>query len=176
MLSHFSHVQLFVAPWAVARQDSLSMGFSRQEYWSGLPCPPPGDLPDPRSKSASLMSPALAGGFFTTSTTWEALDIIYPNVKHTYPLTQQFHFWKFNCTSVWRPVCKNVWQRWGGIHQRSLPLTPLYSSVSRGWWPSQGLHLPAPPAALWLVLTLWPPGPDVYKVGVSFSFCFTSTS
>ena len=41
---------------------------SRQEYWSGLPCPPPGDLPDPRIELTSLMSPALAGGFFTTST------------------------------------------------------------------------------------------------------------
>ena len=51
----------------------LSMGFSRQEYWSGLPCPPPGDLPDPEIEPVSLMSPALAGGFFTTSATWEAL-------------------------------------------------------------------------------------------------------
>ena len=50
-------------------QAPLSMGFSRQEYLSGLPCPPPGDLPDPENKPASLMSPALAGGFFTTSTT-----------------------------------------------------------------------------------------------------------
>ena len=51
----------------------LSVGFSRQAYWSGLPCPPPGDLPDPGIKPAPLMSPALAGGFFTTSATWEAL-------------------------------------------------------------------------------------------------------
>ncbi|ELR59872.1 hypothetical protein M91_19863, partial [Bos mutus] len=48
-------------------QAPLSMGFSRQEYWSGLPYPPPGDLPNPRIKPMSLMSPALAGGFFTTS-------------------------------------------------------------------------------------------------------------
>ena len=47
-------------------------GFSRQEYWSGLPFPPPGDLPDPGIGPTSLMSPALSGGFFTTSTTWEA--------------------------------------------------------------------------------------------------------
>ena len=58
-----------------ACQAPLSMGFSRQEYWSGLPCPPPGDLPDPGIKPASLMSPALAGEFFTTSATWEALWI-----------------------------------------------------------------------------------------------------
>ena len=44
--SHFSHVRLFETLWAVARQTPLSMGFSKQEYWSGLPCPPPGDLPD----------------------------------------------------------------------------------------------------------------------------------
>ena len=51
------------------------MGFSRQEYWSGLPCPPPGDLPDPRIRPMSCMSPALAGRFFTTSATWEAYFI-----------------------------------------------------------------------------------------------------
>ena len=47
-------------------------GFSRQEFWSGLPCPPPGDLPEQGIEHASLISPALAGGFFTISTTWEA--------------------------------------------------------------------------------------------------------
>ena len=47
-------------------------GFSRQEYWRGLPCPPPGDLPNPEITPASLTSPALAGGFFTTTATWEA--------------------------------------------------------------------------------------------------------
>ena len=58
--------------WLVACQVPLPMGFSRQEYWNGLPCPPPGGLPDPGIKPASLMSPALEGGFFTTSTIWEA--------------------------------------------------------------------------------------------------------
>ena len=66
-----SHVQLTETPWTVAHQCPLSMGFSRQEYWTGLPCPPPGDLPDPGIEPASLMSPALAGGFFTTSAIWE---------------------------------------------------------------------------------------------------------
>ena len=69
VLSHFSRVQLFATSWTVARQASLSMGFSRHEYWSGLPFPSPGDLPDPGIKPASLL---LAGGFFTTSATWEA--------------------------------------------------------------------------------------------------------
>ena len=50
----------------------LSMEISRQEYWSGLPCPPPGDLPDPGIEPMTLASPALADGFFTTSDTWEA--------------------------------------------------------------------------------------------------------
>ena len=72
MLSHFSHVQLFVTLWAVACQAPLSMGFSRQEYWSGLPSPPPGDLPDPGIEPAFLMSPALADVFLTMSATWEA--------------------------------------------------------------------------------------------------------
>ena len=58
----------------VARQAPLSMGFSRQAYWSGLPFPSPGDLPDPGMEPASLVSPALVGGFFTTSATWEALQ------------------------------------------------------------------------------------------------------
>ena len=56
----------FVIPWTVAHQTPLSMGFSRQEYWSGLPCPPPGDLPNPGIKPMSPASPALAGWYFTT--------------------------------------------------------------------------------------------------------------
>ena len=56
----------------VLLQAPLSVGFSRQEYWSGLACPPPGDLPDSGIELMSLMSPALAGGFFTSSVTWEA--------------------------------------------------------------------------------------------------------
>ena len=55
-----------MAPWTVAHQGPLSMGFSGQEYWSGLPCSPPGDLPDPGIEPVSLMSPSLADGFFTT--------------------------------------------------------------------------------------------------------------
>ena len=58
----------FVTPWTVAGQASLSMDFSRQEYWSGLPFLSPGDLPDPGIKPASA-SPAVVGGFFTTAPT-----------------------------------------------------------------------------------------------------------
>ena len=59
-----SYVQVFAIPWTVDRQIPLSMGFPRQEYWSGLPFPTPGDLPDPGIKPESPASPALAGGFF----------------------------------------------------------------------------------------------------------------
>ena len=72
VLSCFSHIQLFVTSWTVACQAPLSMGCSRQEYWSGLPCSPSVDLPDPEIKLVSLTSPALAGGLLTTGTTWEA--------------------------------------------------------------------------------------------------------
>ena len=72
LLSPFSRVRLFLTPGTVARQVSLSMGFSRQEYWSGLPFPPPGDLPDSGIKPISLVPPAVAGGVFITSTPWEA--------------------------------------------------------------------------------------------------------
>ena len=58
----YSHVQLFATPWPGAHQPPLSMGFSRQEYWSGLPCPPSGDLPNPSIKPKSPASPALPGG------------------------------------------------------------------------------------------------------------------
>ena len=61
-----SPVQLFLTLWTVAHQPPVSMGFSRQEYWSGLPCPPPGDVPYPGVEPVSPTSPAVAGGFFTT--------------------------------------------------------------------------------------------------------------
>ena len=66
----------FVTPWTVALQSPLTMGFSRQEYWNGLPCAPPGDLPDLVIETESLMSLASVGRFFTTSATWEALSIV----------------------------------------------------------------------------------------------------
>ena len=72
LLNHFSCVQLFLTLWIVAHRASLSMGFSRQEYQSGLPRPPPGDIPDPGIEPVSLTSPALASRFFTTSAIWEA--------------------------------------------------------------------------------------------------------
>ena len=66
MLSHFCCVRLFAILWTIACQASLSMGFSRQEYWSGLPLLSLGDLPDPGVELMSLSSPSLVRGFLTT--------------------------------------------------------------------------------------------------------------
>ena len=68
-LCMLSHVRLYSNPWTVTHQAPLSMEFSSQDYWSGLPLPTPGDLPYPGIKAMSLVSPALAGKFFRTSTT-----------------------------------------------------------------------------------------------------------
>ena len=82
MLSCYSHVQLFSNPGTGAHQAPLPMGFPQQEYWSGLPCPSPGDLPDPGIKPMSLTSPALAGRFFTTTATWEASAVVFICSSH----------------------------------------------------------------------------------------------
>ena len=74
MLIQFSRVRLFATLWTEDHQAPLYVEFSRQEYWSGLPCHSTGDLPHPENEPASVMSPALAVGFFTTSVTWEAQD------------------------------------------------------------------------------------------------------
>ena len=71
LLSGFSCVRLRATPWTTAQQAPLAMRFSRWEYWSGLPCPPPGDRPNPGMEPTSLMSPALT--VFTNSATWDAL-------------------------------------------------------------------------------------------------------
>ena len=72
-----SHVQLFATPWTIACQAPLSMGFPRQEYWSGSPFSSPGDLPNPEIEPESLTFPTLTGRFFTTSVTWEASFLLY---------------------------------------------------------------------------------------------------
>ena len=84
-----SCVQLFVTTWAVAHRTPLSMGFSRREYWSGLPFPSPGYLSDPGIKSMSLASHALAGRFFTTEP---------PGKPHIYQCVGIYQAGKY-CTS-----------------------------------------------------------------------------
>ena len=97
VLSRFIRAWLFATPWTVTRQASLSMGFSRQEYWSGLSCPPAGDLPDPGIALTFFTCPALAGGFFMTSTTGYIMCSVtfYSfatqwTVAHQAPLSMEF--------------------------------------------------------------------------------------
>ena len=75
------HAQVcdFVTPWTLAHQAPLSMVFSRQEYWSGLPCPSPGDLPNPGIKPTSLASPGIGRQILYHCTTWEASQFIILN-------------------------------------------------------------------------------------------------
>ena len=101
LLSPFSYVQLFVTLWTITHQrtvDPLSMGFSSQEYWSGSPCPTPGDLPDPGIKPTFLTSPALAGRFFTTSTTW-ILEFKNFEYKKNSVLQSHWPYFKYSITT-----------------------------------------------------------------------------
>jgi len=81
MLTLFSHAQLFVTLWTIVHQAPLSMGFSRQEYWSGLPCTPPGVLPNQGIEPSALMCPASAGSLPLAppgKPTSEKRDVIFP--------------------------------------------------------------------------------------------------
>ena len=82
VLSNFSCVWLLATLWTVTHQAPLSMGFSRQEHWSGLPYPPPGDLPDPWVEPGSLTTPPLISGFFTTSATCQIIAFYTLNNLH----------------------------------------------------------------------------------------------
>ena len=81
MQTHFNCVRLFVTQWTVACQAPLSRGFSRQEYWNGLPCPLPGDLPDPGIELTSLTYRAPASKFFNTSATQKTLSYMWHSSK-----------------------------------------------------------------------------------------------
>ena len=102
VLSRFSHVLLFAALWTVTHQAPLSMGLSRQKYWHELPFPAPGDLPDSGIESASLKSPALGGGFFTTSATWKILyktySYIYIHLQECKHTVTEIRHWNFQTT------------------------------------------------------------------------------
>ena len=81
MLSCFSRVQLFATLWTIARQAPLSTGFSRHEYWSGLPCPPPGDLPNPGTEPTSYIS-FIGRQVLVTSAIWEAPMMVSVSTKN----------------------------------------------------------------------------------------------
>jgi len=106
MLSHFSHIRLFVTLWTGACQAPLFMGFSRQKYWNGLPCPTPWDLPDPGIEPTSLTSPALASSFFITK---EAKATIWPELgSQNYHMPLQFHSWMYIQTKIKTLVQKDT--------------------------------------------------------------------
>ena len=104
LLSRFSRIRLFATLWTTARQVSQSMGFSRQEYWSGLPRPPPGDLPDPGIETALLTSLTLSGRFFTTGATWKTLSVC---IIHIAVLLLQCVL--SHCNVYYHIVCKTVY-------------------------------------------------------------------
>ena len=86
MPRHLSHVRLFETLWTIARQAPMSMGFSRHEHCSGLPCHPPGDLPDRGTEPTSLMSPALAP---PGSTYWFNSSLFIWREKNSFEIFQK---------------------------------------------------------------------------------------
>ena len=102
MPSCFNHV----VSETVAPHAPLSMGLSRQEYWSGLPCPPPGDLPNSGIKLAPLMSPESADRLFTIWATWEVPVTLS---RHLY-----FYFWSIQIPSTWLHWLVHGWSRYSG--------------------------------------------------------------
>ena len=134
VVRHFSPVQLLGTPWTVARQAPLSMGFSRQEDWSGLPRPRPGHLPDPGMEPACLLCPALAGGLFTTSTTWQVQYLIFKVKGKCLPACVGTGF-PSGCKSFARiSVAQTDWPFW--VVKRPGP-----AGVLRPW---PGLGIPSP--------------------------------
>ena len=129
--SHFSHVQLCAILWTVAHQASLSMGFSRQEYWSVLSCSPPGDLPQPGIKPVSLTSPALASKFLTTRATSEVPEIWMKWKK----VTQTCRKWTESCSVVSNSLLLHGYSPWNSLGQN----TGAGSlSLLQGIFPTQG--------------------------------------
>ena len=131
MLSRFSHVWLCAILWTVAHQASLSMGFSRQEYWSVLSCSPPGDLPQPGIKPVSLTSPALASKFLTTRATSEVPEIWMKWKK----VTQTCRKWTESCSVVSNSLLLHGYSPWNSLGQN----TGAGSlSLLQGIFPTQG--------------------------------------
>ena len=101
MFSWFSNIRLFAALWTVAHPTPLPVGFSRQEFWSGFPCPPRTDLPDPGIKPMFLVAPALAGRFFTTSAKREYIKTSIFVGNDIKKWKKNFHFCQKKKKSLW---------------------------------------------------------------------------
>ena len=126
VLSPFRHVRLFATLWTITHHAPLSIGFSRQEHWRGLPWPPPGN-PNPEIKSVSLTSPAVAGKFFTTSATWEAHICVYMFVS----MYACVYVKVYTCMYM-SPLALGPFNR--GLGQKPIHiLTPLCPH-SNQWW------------------------------------------
>ena len=124
-----SCVQLFATPWTAAFQAPLSMGFSRQEYWSGLPFPPPGDLPDPGIELALSESPALAGRFFTTEPPGKPCVCI--------SLSSYINSWIFQLSGSVLTYVLNIYIVFLSYKYFKLPLEPFFLLVEQsGMTPS----------------------------------------
>ena len=137
-----SHVQLFVTPCIVAHQAPLSMELSRQEYWSGLAFPTPGDLPDPGIKPGCPAFSALAGRFFTISATWEAPHIFI--VLHKIFSSVQFSSVAQSCLPICDPMDRSTPDF--PVHHQHLELTQTHvHPVGDAIRPSHPLSSPSPP-------------------------------
>ena len=122
IMSVLSHVQLFMIPLTVACQAPLSMGSFRQKYWSGFPCPPPGNLPHPQIKPTLLTSPALAGGFLTTSAIWEAQQTFqFSSVQFSHSVLSDSL--RPHESQHARPPCPSPTP---GVYSNSCPLSNIY--------------------------------------------------
>ena len=136
----FSHRQLFVTPWTVVQQAPLSVGFPRQEYWSGLPFPPPGDLFHPGIEFMPPGSPTLAGRFFTS---WAIREALTKSPKSTFHLCSACPSYSSYRSDPSLPTSKlyvygweRAWLLWDTGRAESCFFTtilkfPLHSTASR---------------------------------------------
>ena len=157
LLCALSCVWHFAIPWTVARQVPLSMGFSRQDYWSGVPFPAPGDLPNPGMEPTSLESQvASAGGFFTTSATWEA-QVVWITVKEQSFPELPLHSGQ-KAKLLWRNSMSKVmsFSPYKGGKSNTEQLVNLLGAQS--WWESGcGPRPPRPQSLCILPLAALPP-------------------
>ena len=147
MLSSFSCVRLFVSSWTVAHQAPLSMGFSSQEYWSGLPCPPPGDLPDLGIKPMSPVAPVLqivyrwatieapSHTYQWSIVSWlkankkQVLDVVMPTCGCQSPACCPGEARSWGCSGE-----SGVKKQWGLYLEAPLKIVCNPSSTCAGWW------------------------------------------